>query len=266
MPGPRRPATTRAHPVRANADRKLPARERWQCAGADRRRIHWGSAGTAQAGDRPCQELACAGLSPGPSGESVHPGEARSPGPNKSQPRVEGRVRVLENNLKPPPEWAHLLLAEARQVRADQAHDPSGRQLNGGLTIIRPVVDFPQPDSPTSPSVRPKREKLTSKPPGSRRGSGRRRPDPAGKAFTRFSTFRISRMSDAPISPLITGGRPSSITLRPRSLPRSDRLNGFLLDQPVSTRVPAFGRWPDLSTRSTLVRMHSRQSRRIVQA
>ena len=56
----------------------------------------------------------------------------------------------------------------------------------------RPVVVLPQPDSPTRPSVSPRRmEKLTPSTALTRAASPPKMPPPMGKCLTRFRTSRI---------------------------------------------------------------------------
>ena len=69
--------------------------------------------------------------------------------------RVQRRVRVLEDHLHLAPQRPELALRESRDVRPSKRIVPdvgSSRR-----SISRAVVDLPQPDSPTIPSVSPSR-------------------------------------------------------------------------------------------------------------
>ena len=67
--------------------------------------------------------------------------------------RIERGERVLEDDLDVAPHAPHLRAAQCGQLDAVELDRP-----DVGLTswrMARPVVDFPQPDSPTRPSVSP---------------------------------------------------------------------------------------------------------------
>jgi hypothetical protein len=70
-------------------------------------------------------------------------------------PRVQRRVRVLEDHLHVAAERTHGTHGNVGDVAALEDHLAAGRLEQRGDQ--RPVVDLPQPDSPTRPSVSPVR-------------------------------------------------------------------------------------------------------------
>ena len=100
------------------------------------------------------------------------------------RPRVERRVRVLEDHLRVPTDGPELAPRSLRDVAAVDvqfpAVDPKSRSTQ------RPSVDFPDPDSPTSPRVCPGRiSKSTPSTPRAYPWTRRRMPLRIGKCFVR---------------------------------------------------------------------------------
>ena len=62
---------------------------------------------------------------------------------------------ILENHLKIRARMAELGAAQLREIFSGQHHGAIGRRDQ--LQMVRPSVDLPQPDSPTSPSISPRR-------------------------------------------------------------------------------------------------------------
>ena len=71
-------------------------------------------------------------------------------------PRVERGDRVLEDHLDPDPRPTQLVAPQAGELGAVEDDRPDGGRST--CTMARPVVDLPQPDSPTSPRVSPRRD------------------------------------------------------------------------------------------------------------
>ena len=63
--------------------------------------------------------------------------------------RIERGERILEDDLHAPAHRAQLRLPETRDVLAVEGDAAAGRPYS--LTIARPSVDLPHPDSPDQP-------------------------------------------------------------------------------------------------------------------
>ena len=68
--------------------------------------------------------------------------------------RIERRERILEDDLDLAAQLPHRARVERDEVHAVELH-ACRRSGSMRRRIIRPVVDLPQPDSPTRPSVSP---------------------------------------------------------------------------------------------------------------
>ncbi len=143
-------------------------------------------------------------------------------------PRVERRVRVLEDDLDLRP---HRRAAPSRTWRStstpSKCTDPDVGSISRRMQ--RPVVDFPQPDSPTSPSVSPRStEKLTPETAWTSPTLCWNRPARIGNSLTRSVTSRTSCGSTGTGAPARVDGRhgvrsgaPSASSRSRRCAPRS---------------------------------------------
>jgi len=69
------------------------------------------------------------------------------------EPRVERGLRVLGDELEPLAQPAQALAA--RRARSVSPKRRLPESASSSLSVIRAVVDLPQPDSPTIPTVSP---------------------------------------------------------------------------------------------------------------
>ena len=103
-------------------------------------------------------------------------------------PRVQRHVRVLEDDLEMRPQLAHLAAPELEHVAAVEPDRARSRRSSSRSTQ-RPVVDFPQPDSPTRPSVSPRStEKEIPDTACTSPTTRRKNPARIGNVFTRSTT------------------------------------------------------------------------------
>ena len=129
------------------------ARGRCRCAGAARRRTRAGSGRGARGAA--ARGRAARRPAPRPSRlrHVVHL-ERLGEEPAHRHPRVQRGLRVLEHDLQVPAQPAQRLAsASGEQVRAAEPTEPAVGSMRRSMQ--RPVVDLPQPDSPTSASVSP---------------------------------------------------------------------------------------------------------------
>ena len=155
---------------------------RWRCAGTGRRRTRAAAAAARSSGSRPTVASISSTFSrAGRLVADLPDVEALGDDVADLAPRVERRDRVLEDHLHPradPAQVAAVQLGELDALEADAA-----RRGGGSCMIARPVVDFPHPDSPTSPSVSPSsRSRLMPD------TACTRLPPPAWNSTTRSST------------------------------------------------------------------------------
>jgi hypothetical protein len=119
--------------------------------------------------------------------------------------RVQARVRVLEDDLDLAPHAPHLAAGHLGEVVALEVDVPGGgvEQPHD----VRPVVDLPQPDSPTRPTVSPALTvKLTPSTAWTAPNWRLNTPARSGKCLTRFSTRSLGPERRAPMQ-LVLGDR-----------------------------------------------------------
>ena len=160
-------------------------------------------------------------------GDLVHPQRLADDLADR-QPRVERGERVLEHDLDLLADRPQLLAALADELRALERF--SRRSPAAAAARTRAVVDLPQPDSPTRPSVsRSARSKLTPQTAWATATVRRTNPPPrTGKCFTMSCTeTSVARRwrRDRPVADLADGEAPARCP-RPRCRSRSARTGG----------------------------------------